>query len=236
MYRIEQIISLLSYFKSAPVKAWSKGERVAKKFQFWFLVLAVSSFIICLVLAGIHHYSPLSQSTKTVALILALLTQFFGMLLLLPDIIIGLVTLVMWRRHMLVSFIREIAKDEKNAMRLMEFNENELQYAKYWIEMKIARNESRLKLFFGDKTAALALLGLSWPIVKELGGLAWISTSFSHFLTPGNILDTVIWLCLALLLGLSLGGIMMKNVNERYKYQVSLIDLAMKLKAMRENP
>lgn len=235
MYRIEQIISLLSYFKSAPVKAWSKGERVAKKFHVWFLVLAVSSFIICLVLAGIHHYSPLSQSTKTVALILALLTHFFGMLLLLPDIIIGLVTLVtlvMWRRHMLVSFIREIAKDEKNTLRLMEFNESELQYAKYLIEMKIARNESRLKLFFGDKTAALALLGLLWSRVKEPGGLAWISTSFNHFLTPANILDTVIWrLCLVLLLRLTLGG-MMKNVNERYKYQVSLIDL--RSKHMRE--
>lgn len=138
----------------------------------------------------------------------------------------------MWRRHMLVSFNQEIDKDEKNAIRLMEFNENELHYAKYWIEMKIARNESRLKLFFGDVTAAMALLGSSWPMVTELGGLAWISTSFSHFLTPGNILDTVIWLCLVLLLGLSLGGIMMKNVNERYKYQVSLIGLA--LKHMRE--
>ncbi|QLC81197.1 hypothetical protein ED5_0516 [Enterobacter roggenkampii] len=35
---------------------------------------------------------------------------------------------------------------------------------------------------------------------------------------------------MALLLGLSLGGVMMKNVNEKYKYQVSLIELALKLK------
>lgn len=131
---------------------------------------------------------------------------------------------------MLVSLTQEIEKDERNAMRLMEFNEVELQYAKYWIELKIARNESRLKLFFGDKTAALALLGLSWPVIKELGGLEWVSSTFSHFLAPGHVLDTLIWMFLALLLGLSLGGVMMKNVNEKYKYQVSLIELTLKLK------
>jgi hypothetical protein len=116
----------------------------------------------------------------------------------------------------------------------MEFTDVELNYAKYWIELKIARNDSRLKLFFGDKTAALALLGLSWPVIKELGGLEWISSTFSHFLAPGHILDTIIWMCLALLLGLSLGGIMMKNVNEKYKYQVSLIELALKLRTMKD--
>lgn len=78
--------------------------------------------------------------------------------------------------------------------------------------------------------AALALLALSWPVIKELGGLEWISTAYDHFLMPGHILETVIWICLTLLLGLSLGGIMMKSVNEKYKYQVSLIELALKLK------
>lgn len=232
MYRIMQIISLLSNSKSAPVKAWSKGERVAKIFQYWFLSLAVLSIFICVVVFFINDQIPLSQYNKNVALYLILSTPLFALLSFLPDIIIGVLILIKWRQHMLVSLAQEIDKDEKNARRLMEFNEVELQYAKYWIELKIARNDSRLKLFFGDKTAALALLGLSWPIIKELGGLDWISSTFSHFLVPGHILDTIIWLCLALLLGLSLGGIMMKNVNEKYKYQVSLIELALKLKSL----
>ncbi|EDV81057.1 hypothetical protein EcE22_3968 [Escherichia coli E22] len=39
---------------------------------------------------------------------------------------------------------------------------------------------------------------------------------------------------MASLLGLSLGGIKMKNVNEKYKYQVSLIELALKLRVMQD--
>lgn len=232
MYRITHILSLLSNSKSAPVKAWSKGERIAKKIQYWFLGLAVLFFAVCAVLAIIHNYIPLSQPIKFIALCLTLLTQVCALLSFFPDVIIGVYTLIMWRQHMLVSLTQEIEKDEKNARRLMEFNEVELQYAKYWIELKIARNESRLKLFFGDKTAAFALLGLSWPVIKELGGLEWVSSTFSHFLAPGHVLDTLIWMFLALLLGLSLGGIMMKNVNEKYKYQVSLLELALKLKIM----
>lgn len=186
-------------------------------------------------MAVIHQFSPLSPPVKIFALYITLLAQLFAILILFPDIFIGLATLIMWRRHMLISLIREIDKDEKNAMQLMEFNPRELQYAKYWLETKITRIESRLKLFFGDKTAALALLGLSWPVVKELGGLPWLSTSFSHFLSTDNIPDTIIMLCLALLLGISLGGVVMKNVNEKYKYQVSLLELALKLKELKDN-
>lgn len=235
MYRIEQIISLLSYCKSMPVKALSQGERKARKVQYWFLGLSVFLFAICVVMAVIHQFSPLSPPVKIFALYITLLAQLFAILILFPDIFIGLATLIMWRRHMLISLIQEINKDEKNAMQLMEFNPGELQYAKYWLETKITRIESRLKLFFGDKTAALALLGLSWPIVKELGGLPWLSTSFSHFLSADNIPDTIIMLCLALVLGISLGGVVMKNVNEKYKYQVSLLELALKLKELKDN-
>lgn len=48
MCRIAQIVSLLSYCKSVPVKAWSKGERVVKKIQFWFLSLAVFFLLFAL--------------------------------------------------------------------------------------------------------------------------------------------------------------------------------------------
>lgn len=236
MYRITQIISLLSNSKSKPIKEWSKGERIAKRCKYWLLGLSLFFLFLCAMFATIHGYSHLSQSSKFIALCLAIIAQLFALLSFFPDIIIGVVTLIKWQQHILVSLMQEIDKDEKNAMRLMEFTEVELKYAKYWIKLKIARNDSRLKLFFGDKTAALALLGLSWPVIKELGGLEWISSTFSHFLAPGHILDTIIWLCLALLLGLSLGGIMMKNVNEKYKYQVSLIELALKLKTMKDKP
>lgn len=232
MYRITQIISLLSNSKSKPVKEWSKGERIAKRCKYWFLGLSLFFLFLCAMFAIVHGYSHLSHPAKFIALCLALTAQIFALLSFFPDIIIGVVTLIKWQQHMLVSLIQEIDKDEKNAKRLMEFTRVELDYAKYWIELKIARNDSRLKLFFGDKTAALALLGLSWPVIKELGGLGWISSTFSHFLAPGHIVDTIIWMCLALLLGLSLGGIMMKNVNEKYKYQISLIDLALKLRSM----
>mgnify|MGYP004713001891 CR=1 FL=1 len=99
-------------------------------------------------------------------------------------------------------------------------------------EKKFPRIESRMKLFFGDKTAAIALLGLSWPAIKAFGGLEWLSKSISHFMMPGNLPDTILLVFLALLLGMSLGGLVIKNINERYKYQISLIELTVKLKEL----
>ena len=236
MHRIEQIISILSNAKSSTVKSKSKPERVALKLQYIFLVLSMVTFTVCVILAVIHSHTPLSPLAKLIGLSAALLTQVLAILSFLPDLIVGIVTIIMWKRHMLTSLIEEIDKDEQNAHLLMIFKTDELQYAKFWIETKISRIEARLKLFFGDKTAAIALLGLTWPVVKELGGLGWLSSTYNNFMTTGHVIDTIIWLCLALLLGFSLGGIMLKNINERYKYQVSLIELCFKLKSMDNKP
>lgn len=234
MYQADKIILLLSSFSASPAKVLNGKEGVSKAFQQGFLMLSIVFFLILLVLAGIHQLSPLPTYVRTMALITGLLAQVFALLMLMTDIVVGMATLVMWKKHTLESFLREVDQDEKHATELTAFHEDELQYAQFWIEKKISRNESRLKLFFGDKTAAIALLGLCWPVVKETGGLENLPGIFSHFMVPGNMLDTFIWMILAVLLGLSLGGIMLKNINERYSYQVSLIELTQKLKAMKE--
>lgn len=234
MYQVDKIISLLSTFSASPTKIPYGKERISKAFQQGFLILSIVCFLFLLVLALVHMLSPLPPYMRTMALFTGILTQVFALLLLLSDFVVGMATLVMWKKHTLEAFLREVEQNEKQATLLMAFNEDELQYTQHWIEQKISRNEFRLKFFFGDKTAAIALLGLCWPVVKETGGLESLSTRFSHFLVPGHMLDTFIWMILAVLLGFSLGGIMVKKINERYTYQVSLIKLTQKLKAMKK--
>lgn len=234
MYQVDKIISLLSSFSASPANVLSKRDKNSKGLQQGFLILSIVFFLILLVLAVVQQLSPLPTYLRTMALISGLLAQVFALLMLMTDIVVGMATLMMWKKHTLEAFLREIKQNEKHATQLMAFHEDELQYAQFWLEKKISRNESRLKLFFGDKTAAIALLGLCWPVVKEIGGLENLPVIFSHFMVPGNMLDTFIWVILAVLLGFSLGGIMLKNINERYSYQVSLIELTQKLKAMKE--
>lgn len=232
MYRIEEIVSTMSRLEDSLIKVERKGEALEKRIRHWFLILAVVPFLISLVLVVVHHFNPLSSIFKSIGLYMALVSQVFGVLLLFSESIIGIISIIRWKTYLSKYFTLEIERDEEYAKSLFKYEKHELLYAKYWIETKVSRNESRLKLFFGDKTAAIALLGLSWPVIKAFGGLEWLSKSISHFMMPGNLPDTVLLVFLALLLGMSLGGLVIKNINERYKYQISLIELTVKLKEL----
>lgn len=235
MYQVLEIISLLGSFKSASFKVLSKGEHLVKRFQFGFLMVAVTLMLESLVLVVVHNVSPLPKYVSQTGLIFALIAEISALLFILSDVYLFVATLVTLKKRTHEMFMQEVEHDEKHAMKLVGYSEHELQYAQEWIETKISRNESRLKLFFGNKTTILALLGLGWPVVKEMGGLKELPSIFKHFLSSGYFLESILWIFLAIIVGFSLGGIFIKNINERYSYHVSLIKLAMKLKVMMEN-
>jgi hypothetical protein len=235
MYQVLEIISLLGSFKSASFKVLSKGEHLVKRFQFVFLMVAVTLILESIVLVVVHHVSPLPKYVSQTGLIFALIAEISALLFIFSEVYLFVATLVMLKKRTHVMFLQEVDHDEKHAMKLVGYSERELQYAQDWIETKISRNESRLKLFFGNKTTILALLGLGWPVVKEMGGLKELPSIFNNFLSTGYFLESILWIFLAIIVGLSLGGIFIKNINERYSYHVSLIKLTIKLKMMMES-
>lgn len=151
MYQVLEIIKLLGSFKSASFKVPSKGENIVKGFKFGFLMIAVTLMLEVLVLLVVHHISPLPKYVSQTGLLFTVIAEISALLFIFSDVYLFVATLVMWKKRTHEMFIQEVEHDENHAMKLVGYSERELQYARDWIETKISRNESRLKLFLGTK-------------------------------------------------------------------------------------
>ncbi|MGY1447446.1 hypothetical protein ACW582_09685 [Pseudomonas chlororaphis] len=172
----------------------------------------------------------LSDSVKLAAQLLILLSVSVALLALLLNIISGCVILFRWRHVSFHNLREDILHEQSMAFLLSKHGEDVLADARYWLELKIKRVESRVTYFFGEKTAILAILATAYPISKELSGttgsIKWIGTTLSTGMTWDNLPNMLLlWLC-AFVLGLSLGALLLRKIAARYRYQVEIIDLA----------
>ncbi|EOX9651097.1 hypothetical protein ACPYAN_000685 [Yersinia enterocolitica] len=76
-------------------------------------------------------------------------------------------------------FVYEIFHDEQNAMLLLDYSEKELLYAVHWLQMKINRVNLRVSTFFGEKTAVLSVLALTYSAVQS--SIGFDKLSHCHF-------------------------------------------------------
>lgn len=152
--------------------------------------------------------------------ILMMLSCMFALLV---EPILMLFGLFKWKTMTLTRFLKEVQEDEAHVRVLSQYGEKELQYAEYQLMKKITANESRVKVFFGEKTAVFALLAFSVPFMKEFFG--W-NVGLSLFRWEGNFsgyANTLLTYMWALVFGMSFGAVALKLVTERYKYQLSLL-------------
>lgn len=77
-------------------------------------------------------------------------------------------------------------------------------------------------------TAALALLGMAYICAKEFGGLQWVGESLKVGLSLGNIGNTALLAVIAFIFGVSIGALFLKHIAHRYRFQIELIDLALR--------
>ncbi|MCD4865896.1 hypothetical protein [Pseudomonas sp. PLB05] len=147
----------------------------------------------------------------------------------------SIILLFRWKKISFNSIKEDIIYEQKLADHLMRFEAETLSDAEFWIERKIKRISNRINRFFGEKTAAVGLIALSYSFSKEFGGFEWISKTLAKGFSIDNIGNTLLLWSGALLVGVSLGAILLEQVISRYRFQLEILELVYRRQKRRES-
>ncbi|MCP2024757.1 hypothetical protein [Pseudomonas laurylsulfatiphila] len=230
---LEETFKVLEYLSQCePRKAASRRtglEIQAARFANRALLAGAVGMGIAALLAYWHtSQSPLPDMMKNVALVLIVFSTLSTFASLLAPIFASALTLVRWKTISLRNMLADITHENTFVEALKNHHENALANAKYWLELKVNRAEARVAYFFGEKAAGLALLGSAYVCAKEFGGFPWLSQTLMAGPVTENLGDSILLMVIALVLGLSIGAMLLKHVNARYRFQIELIDNALR--------
>ncbi|HAE8211506.1 TPA_asm: hypothetical protein GNC96_000236 [Salmonella enterica subsp. enterica serovar Derby] len=233
MLRINQIIKILGGMKAyAPYTYKSKTDKLVDKIhgrlvRFGIFIIALLALSIAL-----YKFNSCFKTDTVVDVIFGLyfIGMLIGLIIMVLPPILGIKHLVDWKKESFNDFVCEISHDEENAKVLLDYSEKELLYAVHWIQLKINRITMRVSSFFGEKTAVFSVLGLCYSAVQALIGFDKLSKTFIGDLSNADSTNTVIMFGLALLLGISLGALMLKKVASHQLYLKEIVELTIRIK------
>ncbi|EFB5562575.1 hypothetical protein HGL56_004790, partial [Salmonella enterica subsp. enterica serovar Derby] len=233
MLRINQIIKILGGMKAyAPYTYKSKTDKLVDKIhgrlvRFGIFIIALLALSIAL-----YKFNSCFKTDTVVDVIFGLyfIGMLIGLIIMVLPPILGIKHLVDWKKESFNDFVCEISHDEENAKLLLDYSEKELLYAVHWIQLKINRITMRVSSFFGEKTAVFSVLGLCYSAVQALIGFDKLSKTFIGDLSNADSTNTVIMFELALLLGISLGALMLKKVASHQLYLKEIVELTIRIK------
>ena len=230
---LEETFKVLEYLcQCEPRKAASRRtgkEMQAARFANRALLVGAIGLGLAALLAYWHtSQSPLPNMMKNVALVLIVISTVSTLASLLAPIFASARTLVRWKTISLRNMLADIEHENAFVETLKSHHEKALANARYWLELKVNRAEARVAYFFGEKAAGLALLGTAYVCAKEFGGFPWLSQTLMAGPVTGSLGDTILIMVIALILGVSIGAMLLKHVNARYRFQIELIDNALR--------
>ncbi|HAF0953082.1 TPA: hypothetical protein G9W30_004859 [Salmonella enterica subsp. enterica serovar Derby] len=233
MLRINQIIKILGGMKAyVPYTYKSKTDKLVDKIhgrlvRFGIFIIALLALSIAL-----YKFNSCFKTDTVVDVIFGLyfIGMLIGLIIMVLPPILGIKHLVDWKKESFNDFVCEISHDEENAKLLLDYSEKELLYAVHWIQLKINRITMRVSSFFGEKTAVFSVLGLCYSAVQALIGFDKLSKTFIGDLSNADSTNTVIMFGLALLLGISLGALMLKKVASHQLYLKEIVELTIRIK------
>ncbi|EBZ7483503.1 hypothetical protein EFY77_24705, partial [Salmonella enterica subsp. enterica serovar Derby] len=233
MLRINQIIKILGGMKAyAPYTYKSKTDKLVDKIhgrlvRFGIFIIALLALSIAL-----YKFNSCFKTDTVVDVIFGLyfIGMLIGLIIMVLPPILGIKHLVDWKKESFNDFVCEISHDEENAKLLLDYSEKELLYAVHWIQLKINRITMRVSSFFGEKTAVFSVLGLCYSAVQALIGFDKLSKTFIGDLSNADSTNTVIMFGLALLLGISLGALMLKKLASHQLYLKEIVELTIRIK------
>ncbi|WP_223502309.1 hypothetical protein [Pseudomonas sp. BF-R-24] len=230
---LEETFKVLEYLSQCePRKAASRRTKIemqAARFANRALLVGAIGLGLAALLAYWHtSQSPLPNMMKNVALVLIAISTVFTFASLLAPIFASARTLARWKTISLRNMLADIAHENAFVETLKTHHENALANARYWLELKVNRAEARVSYFFGEKAAGLALLGTAYVCYKEFGGFPWLSQTLMAGPVTENLGDSILLMVIALVLGISIGAVLLKHVNARYRFQIELIDNALR--------
>lgn len=224
------VLEYLSTCEPRPVKSKQTAPDIrAAKIADYCLLFAGAVLATVAILAGWQRYiTPLHTALANLPLILAALSACFVLVAFLAPIVASAINLFWWKKINFKNLSDDIQHESRLAAELTRYDEQALSDAKYWLDLQAKRAESRVSYFFGEKTAALALLGMAYICAKEFGGLHWVGESLKIGLTLGNIGNTALLAVIAFIFGISIGALFLKHIAHRYRFQIELIDIALR--------
>jgi hypothetical protein len=230
---LEETFKVLEYLSQCePRKAASRRTKIemqAARFANRALLVGAIGLGLAALLAYWHtSQSPLPNMMKNVALVLILISTISTLASLLTPIAASVWTLALWKTISLRNMLADIEHESAFVETLKSHHENALANARYWLELKVNRAEARVSYFFGEKAAGLALLGTAYVCYKEFGGFPWLSQTLMAGPVTENLGNTILLMVIALVLGISIGAVLLKHVNARYRFQIELIDNALR--------
>lgn len=231
MYRLNQIIRELEGCEPyKPFRFITRRERIINIISAWGLAFSGICFLLLLMLALWCQYNTPGLKVIWLATALYLFCTLSALVAMFIPSLYGLIKIFGWKKEAITELLLEIDHDEANAKKLSYYSKLELDYAKHWVQLKINRLLVRVSNVFGDKTALMALIGLAYGAIKGLGGPNNLLAMFSKgFYSVEGIVIQV----LALLLGVSLGALMLKKMAGYYVYKLELIEAALKIEAIK---
>ncbi len=238
MLRINQIVKILGEMKAyAPYTYKSKTDKVVDKIHGRLVRLGVFIIALLALCIALYKFNSCFRTETVVDVIFGLYFTgvLIGLVIMALPPILGIKHLIDWKKEAFNDFICEISHDEDNAKRLLDYSEKELLYAIHWIQLKINRITMRVSSFFGEKTAVLSVLGLCYSAVQASIGFDKLSQTFIGDFSNADSTNTIIIFGLALLLGMSLGALMLKKVASHQLYLKEIVELAIRIKKDVEN-
>lgn len=226
------VLTELSQYKPRSAAERRTGfESRAQRISYWSMGIAVMLMIPAWGLAAwVYLGGSLYEWVKLAALILVSFSSVLAILALLLPILAACLLLLRWKDISLQNLLEDIKHEQTMVYALSNHNDEALTDAKCWLELKIKRIEARVAHIFGDKSAVLGLLASGYFFAKEFGGTAgglnWIGSTISTRVTFQNFPNMVLVMIGAVIVGLSLGAVIVRHIAARYRYQVQLIDMA----------
>jgi len=229
MKNIETVLAYLA--KCEPHRsdrARNRSPHIIDKIVRFLLWTGIGLFIVALVLAAAAKTHIVIA--KGALLSGALMIAASPLLILASGFVQTLSQIAMafrWKKKSLQIFMEELKNDRRRVRFLARSSEHTLKEVQHFLKLKIDRIEKRISQFFGDKAALLSLLAVTYSLVKDVGGVAWLMATFQLGFAPRNYANAAWLMALALIFGISIGALALKVLQRRYAYQLELVEMAL---------
>tara|TARA_R110002126_G_scaffold183453_2_gene332010 strand:- start:170 stop:961 length:792 start_codon:yes stop_codon:yes gene_type:complete len=228
--RSDATIDVLAYLDTCrprKIKDTSAESR-AKLLSNWCLGSAIVLFTIAFLMILSIDKSEASSGMQLFVLILLSVTALMAVVSLIAPIFVMAVLAFRWKSLAFDGLCGDIRHEQRLAEGLISFDKLALKDAQFWLERRVSRLSSRTTFYLGGKTAVVGMFAATYSYVAGLGGYQWISHTIATGLTLDNWQNTLLLWGGAFLLGFSIGVIIVEKVTDRYRYQIELLELALR--------
>lgn len=239
-HTLKEILNVLSrmnsYVSSSPKNKKSNLYIKCIKIKVYTFLTALLSLILMAIIVFIGWFfglpkSPCISSILIILFFLNLISTLICVIAaLIPKLREMLEFIFNFKREIFNDFFYEIIHDRKNIEKLELYSPAELGYVLDWVNIKIRRANSRIIYFFGGKTAILSIIGLSYSVIQNIGGLPKLGEIMLNGLFSSGITNALIVLVLCFLLGISLGALTLKMLVNYLQYIKEIMRIARKEK------